>query len=187
MATQTKPEGTAKAVETKNEALHLVVAPADKPSNFGRFAYQVSCKLTFDQLIQRAAEGLLHVAQRGPASRVEKTIVGYAKRPENFERSSIAYSDTVARQFEAEMAKEIEKEIHLKVSVTASEYEPKARDVAYAEAKKMVKYAVETKRFSNLVNKAGFKGSVKAETALDNVEFLQAVEAFRKQLIERAF
>jgi hypothetical protein len=184
MATNQKTEGTAKAVETKNETLHLVVSPK---SNFGLIAYTLSVKLNLEQLIQRSAEGLLHVAQRAPASRVEKTMAYPDKKreqmPADWTRSDIGYSDAKARQFESELAKEIRKLTHLDVAVVADRYEPTERDVKYAEAKKMVKHALAVKKLSNLVKNSGFAGRVTADTAVESIDFLQAVDAYRQRLI----
>jgi hypothetical protein len=180
MVTKTKQEGPATAGETKNETLYLVVSPK---SNFGRIGYQLSVKLNIEQLISRSAEGLLHIAQRAPASRVEKTLVGYKQRsdmPDEWTRSDIGYSDELARRFETELAEEIRKVAHLDVAVVADEYTPEPREVAYVEAKKIVKNAIAAKRLSNLVKNAGFAGEVTADNALENVEFLQAVEADRQ-------
>jgi hypothetical protein len=187
MTTKTKQEGAAKAAETTNETLYLVASPK---SNFGRIAYQLSVKLNIEQLISRSAEGLLHIAQRAPASRVEKTLVGYKQRSDmgdEWTRTDIGYSEELARRFETELAEEIRKLTHLDVAVVASEYTPSAREVAYAEAKKVIQGALASKALSKLVNTVNFKGSVTADTALENIEFIQAVESDRKARINAMF
>jgi hypothetical protein len=195
MAINQKTEGTAKAVRTTNG--NTVVSD---PSHFGLIGYTVTFKATDEQVNKLAALGALHLAQRGPASRVEKTLAGYKKsRTEmgpDWTRKALGYSKEIEAKFTSEMTKEIAKDcadpenaplLGVEISVQASEYEPKARDAKFAEAQKIVKNAIASKAFSKLVKNVGFKGSVTAESALDTPEFIQAVEADRKRRNEAMF
>jgi hypothetical protein len=134
MSTKTDPKGkvgtAATAVETTNgnDKKHVV---RSKPSNFGQIGYTVSAELTLSEALDRASEGLLHIAQRAPASRVEKLLVGYTKREEmgeDWTRDMIGYTDELARKFETELAKEIRKVAHIDVTVQAERYEITERD-----------------------------------------------------------
>lgn len=191
MATSQKTEGTAKAVETTNGTV-----VSDK-SNFGLIGYTVTFKATEAQVNKLAALGALHLAQRGPASRVEKILAGYTKsRTEmgaNWTRKDIGqYTDELAQKFatnmQAEIAKDCAKEenapLHgITVKVQTFKYEPVARDIKYAEAQKIVTNAIATKRIAKLVKNCGYKG---ADHTVENAEFLAAVDEYRKQLVERA-
>jgi hypothetical protein len=170
------------------------------PSHFGLIGYTVTLKVTDEQKDKLAALGALHIAQRGPASRVEKTLAGYKKsRTEmgsDWTRKSIGYSKEIEAQFASEMTKEFTKDcadpdnaplLGVEVSVQTSEYKPEARPVAYAEAKKIISNAIASKALSKLVKNVGFKGTVTAETVEKNTEFLQAVEADRKRRNEAMF
>jgi hypothetical protein len=211
MSTKTHKKGTAiTAVETTNEATYDLASNSDwlpdtnnvtvvsDASNFGLIAYTVTFKATEAQVNKLAALGALHLAQRGPASRVEKILAGYDKSRkemgDGWTRKDIGYSAEIADKFVSNMQREIAKDcadpdnaplLGVEVSVQASEYTPSAREIAYAEAQKIVKNAIATKRIANLVKNCGYKGG---NHTVENVEFLQAVEAYRQQLIsERMF
>jgi hypothetical protein len=186
MATNQKTDRAATAAETTNGT-----TATSKKSNFGNFAYTVTCELTNEQVETILAEGLLHIAQRAPASRVEKTLAGYKNRidmGDDWTRDQIDYTEEKARQFEVEMAREFEKVAHIKVqSVSADHYTPETRPVAYADAKQVIKTALANKTLLKLVKDVGFKGDVTAETALENAEFIQAVDTERRARIKTMF
>jgi hypothetical protein len=195
MSTKTHKEGAATTAAVTTNG-NTVVSDS---SNFGLIAYTVTLKATSEQVNKLAALGALHIAQRAPASATEKVLAGYTKsRSEmgpTWTRKEIGYSEDIARQFEEEMTRQITKVCNdpdtglhgVEVSVEASEYKPEARPVAFAEAKKVVQGALASKALSKLVKTVGFKGSVTAETALDNAEFIQAVDADRKARIAAMF
>ena len=182
MSTKKTEAGTAaKAVETTNgnDQKHAV---RSKPSNFGQFGYTVSAELTLEQLKDRSSEGLLHIAQRAPASRVEKLLVGYDKRSDmgdDWTRDMIAYTDDLARKFETELAKEIAKVAHIAVTVEAERYEVTEREPAYAEAKKIFKAAAKhgAAVVAKLAKNVGYTGK---DLNVDSVEFMQAIESDRQ-------
>jgi hypothetical protein len=196
MSTKAHKDGTAvKAVETTNG----VTVESDS-SNFGLIDYVVTFQATNEQVLKLAKLGALHIAQRAPASATEKVLAGYEKsRSEmgsTWTRKDIGYSEEIARQFEAEMTKQIAKVCNdpknaplsgIAVSVKADEYKSETRPVKYAEAKKAIQGALDNKALSKLVKTVGFKGSVTAETALENDEFIQAVDAERKARIAAMF
>ncbi len=189
MSTRKTEAGTAsKAVETTNSNGTRLVR--SKASNFGQFGYGVTLELTPAQVEEILAEGVLHIAQRAPASRVEKILAGYDKRsdmPDGWTRDQIAYSDELARTFEIELAKEIAKVAHVKVSsVTAERYEVTEREPAYAEAKKLVKAAAKMGKaaVASLAKNANYTGS---NLTVENVEFLQAIEAARQAQLAKMF
>lgn len=186
MSAKQKPEkatvgtaDTAVITTNGNDQKHAV---RSKPSNFGQFGYTVSAELTLEQLKDRSSEGLLHIAQRAPASRVEKLLVGYTKREEmgeDWTRDMIAYSDDLARKFETELAKEIAKVAHIAVKVEAEKYEVTEREPAYAEAKKIFKAAAKHGKavVDKLAKNVGYTGN---DRTIDSVEFLQAIENDRQ-------
>lgn len=182
MSTKKTEAGTAASAVITTNGNDQKHAVRSKPSNFGQFGYTVSAELTLEQLKDRSSEGLLHIAQRAPASRVEKLLVGYTKREEmgdTWTRDMIEYSDEKARQFEVELAREIQKVAHIAVKVEAEKYEVTEREPAYAEAKKIFNRAAKHGKavVDKLANNVGYTGK---DRTIDSVDFLQAIEADRQ-------
>jgi hypothetical protein len=188
MSTKKTEAGTAaSAVETKNGNQRHVVT--SKASNFGQIGYTLTSELTLDEALERASEGLLHIAQRAPASRVEKLLVGYSKREDmgaDWTRDQIAYTDEIARKFETELANEIEKVAHIKVRVTAERYEVEQREPAYAYGKKLVTLANKAGggAIKRLAANVGYNGK---DLSIYNIDFLRAIEEDKRKRDEAMF
>lgn len=189
MTTKHKPEGDAAKASVTTNGNNGSRSVTSNKSNFGQFGYTLACKLTDEQVEKILKEGILHIAQRAPASRVEKTLEGYTKRPSKdsgWTRDQIEYTEAKARQFEVEMAKEFKKEAGIDVSVVAERYEPEHRELAYAEAKKVIKSASQHGHvaLTQLAKNANYTGT---NLTIDNVEFVQAVETARQASLAAMF
>ena len=72
-----------------------------------------------------AIAGLIQIAQRTPAAKVEKKLAGYEKRPAKFDRGSIEFSAVNAQAFCSVMVAELAAELALsedEVSVLVTEH-----------------------------------------------------------------
>jgi len=65
-------------------------------STFGNFKWTGELDLTDEQLVAMSSLGGLQIYQRSPSTSAEKSLAGYEKRPDNFERKSIEFSDANA-------------------------------------------------------------------------------------------
>lgn len=68
---------------------------------FGNFKISAATEVETAEPVGGTAQmlmeaGFLQILQRVPSSNAEKHVAGYEKRPEKFQRSSIAYSDETA-------------------------------------------------------------------------------------------
>ena len=67
---------------------------ANATSTFGNYRWTGETpELTQEQIQALIDLGFLWVMQRSPSSNAEKTLAGYEKRPEKFERKSIPFSE----------------------------------------------------------------------------------------------
>jgi hypothetical protein len=62
-------------------------------STFGNFGWTATADVTQEIADVLASKGLLQILQRSPASEAEKVLAGYEKRPKNFERKEIPFSE----------------------------------------------------------------------------------------------
>lgn len=135
-----------------------------------------------EQMIVLASAGLLQVLQRSPASRAEKVLAGYEKRPDKFERSSIDFSDANAETLANELSKAIEIADGMEIQPTVvAEYheiggtsQPK-----FVEERAIVARHVKAGDFAQWISdEVGFKATV--EDA-EKTETLAAVKAYKQR------
>ena len=97
-------------------------------SSFGNFDYSVEISLVeeLSALAEKlAVAGLIQIAQRSPASKVEKALAGYEKRPAKFDRGSVEFSIENAEKFSSIMSVELAEELELaedEISVSVTEH-----------------------------------------------------------------
>lgn len=82
---------------------------------FGNFNVTAAAEIPFtepvDKLTKAIVEkGFLQLLQRVPASKAEKALAGYEKRPEGFKRTSIPWSEENAIKLAEEFGTEVEVE-----------------------------------------------------------------------------
>lgn len=154
-------------------------------STFGNFKWNAEADVTDEQMQILASAGLLQVLQRSPASRAEKVLAGYEKRPDKFNRASIEFSDENAETLATELQRpvEIADEIEITANVTVSEHEIGATAAPkYADEKQVVARHVEKGTLVKLAEKVGFTGE--GDLDADNIAFLQAIKQFKTNLLK---
>ena len=161
-------------------------------STFGNFQWTATVDVTDEQAVELAKAGLLQIIQRSPASKAEKAMAndgkGYEKRPKDFVRSSIPFSDDNAATLGKFLGEKVEisEGDFIKPSVKVIFHEiGAAKEPAYAKEKEIVnKHANDLKDIVTwAVDKIGYTGG--GELNANNVELLKAVKAFKDALIAR--
>lgn len=158
-------------------------------STFGNFAWTAKVEVTEEQAVALANAGLLQIIQRSPASKAEKVLGGYEKRPENFVRSSIEFSEANAETLKKFLGETIEigkgddKIVIGKPTVKVEFHEIGAtKEPAYAQEKQIVQKHIDAKDIVTwATDKIGYTGG--GDLDVSNVELLKAVKAFKNRLI----
>jgi hypothetical protein len=152
-------------------------------STFGNFKWVASAEVSDAQLDILADLGFLWVMQRTPSSNAEKTLAGYEKRPKDYKRSMIPFSDDNAAKLRSLLSEKVEIADGVAIapmiqSVLFHEIgagvEPKYKDEKeivqrHIDAKDIVTWAVDA---------VGFTGAGDLDT--ENVQLLEAVKAYKK-------
>jgi hypothetical protein len=153
-------------------------------STFGNFAWKATASVSEEQAKVLADMGLLQILQRSPASQAEKSLAGYEKRPDKFERKSIAYSDANARSLEKFLSGKLEiaEGVFIDATVTAEFHEIGATSLPkFVEEKAIAKRHIDAGDFAQwMANTVGFKATV--EDA-DKTETLVAIKAFKTKML----
>lgn len=153
-------------------------------STFGNFRWAAECEVSDEQLAVLANAGLLQLLQRSPASRAEKVLAGYEKRPDKFERSSIEFSDANAKTLAQELSKplEIAEGEEIKPAVVAEYHEIGASSAPkYVEEKGIIARHVKAGDFAQWMHdKVGFDATA---GEADSTEVLKAVKAYKQRLL----
>ena len=154
-------------------------------STFGNFKWSGELELTDAQLVEFASLGGLQVYQRSPSSNAEKTLGKYEKRPDDFKRNSIVFSDANAETLKAALSEEVKVSDTTKVKLTnvsVAFHEIGATTAPkYVEEKTIAKRHVDAGDFAQwMANTIGFKATVED---VDNVEVLQAIKAYKTKML----
>lgn len=154
-------------------------------STFGNFEWSGHADVTDTQANILMNLGALQVMQRSPSSRAEKVLGGYEKRPDNFKRNSIEYSEDNAKVLSDELSKPIEIADGVEISFTIDEvkfYEiGKGAEPKFVEEKTIVQRHVKAGDFLDWVrDEVGFKGEVDREPENDT-KVLAAVKAYKQR------
>ena len=150
-------------------------------STWGNFGWIATCEVSQEELIILGNKGLLHILQRSPASNAEKELGDYEKRPENFLRSSIPYSEANGAVLAKHLggAHEIDEDVAITPSIEVSFHEIGAgKEPVYKDEKALVAKHVAAGDFAQwMTDVIGY-----AATAADSekVEVLRAIRAFLK-------
>lgn len=151
-------------------------------STFGNFGWTATLDVSQEIANILASKGLLQILQRSPASEAEKKLAGYEKRPKDFERKEIPYSEANA-QVLAELlgAKhEIDEGIFIQPTLEVKFHEIGAgKEPAYKDEKVIVARHIKEGDFAQwMTDKVGMSGVTAADA--DKPEVLQAVRTFWK-------
>ena len=161
-------------------------------SNFGYFGWRSSVELTDEQLAYFAGLGVLQLMQRSPSTNAEKILGKFEKRPSDFKRSDIKFSDSNKEVFVREMStkQEIEND-HGKFTinpVTECWFHDLGATAApkYADEKKAVERHITAGDIAKwAVEQVEYAGD---DLTTENVEFLQAIKACKmRKLAEQGF
>jgi hypothetical protein len=149
-------------------------------STFGNFKWTASVDVSDEQARVLANAGLLQILQRSPASKAEKVLGKYEKRPSDFVRSSIPFSDENAKTLAKFLGDKVE--IADGVTITpkvAVEYHEigAASQPKFVDEKAIAKRHVDAGDFAQWMSETvGFKATVED---VDKVEVLQAIKAYK--------
>jgi hypothetical protein len=159
-------------------------------STFGNYKWTATAEVSQEQLEVLASAGLLQVLQRSPASKAEKLMAGYEKRPDKFERKSIPFSKEGQTILENELGSEVELVAKTKDSpaiTVQSVVETAFHDIGagtepkYLEEKGIIARHVKAGDFAQwMTDKVGFAATV---ADAENVEVLKAVKAYKQKLL----
>lgn len=130
-------------------------------------------------LVGLVSAGITQILQRKPASKWEKLAAGYEKRPDGFERSSIAYSAEHAESLR-EIMQEAVKEWAI---VEVVEYVPEVKLGKFKEEIDLIaRHESEDDVETWLAEKVGFSGDHTDDTTESgySLEALQAVNAYKR-------
>lgn len=157
-------------------------------STFGNFSVALEAEVSEEQLAVLAGFGLLQLAQRSPASKAEKALAGYEKRPEGFKRESIAFSEANAKVlagFMEDIKVEIgEKEQPLAVAATIAEYVPTAAETKWKEEKaKIASKGGDENKLRALAEAVGYDQPNAALLTVDNLEFCAAIRKWVREQV----
>ena len=135
-----------------------------------------------------ASAGLLQVLQRSPASKAEKSLAGYEKRPEKFNRSSIEYSDESAKALSGFLSEPIEiaEGQTIEPIVSATEHViGESTAPKFVEEKQIVARHVAKGDLAEWAStKIRYAGDTVDAEGQPTTEFLTAVKAFKTALLK---
>lgn len=154
-------------------------------STFGNFEWSGHADVTDEQADVLMNLGGLQVMQRSPSSNAEKVLGDYKKRPENFKRNSIPYSEDNAKVLSAELGKPIEIADGVEISFVIDEvkfYEiGKGAEPKYVDEKSIIARHVKEGDFLDWARDVvGFKGELDREPE-NNTAFLAEVKAYKQR------
>jgi hypothetical protein len=165
----------------KNKTMHTLTCT----STFGNFKWTAQAQITDEQAVILAEKGLLQIIQRSPASEAEKVLGNYEKRPTDFVRSSIPFSEDNAETLAKFLGAEIElgEGVVIKPSVSVIEHEiGAASQPKFVEEKQIVeRHAKAGDLVAWATDKVGFTGE--GDLDVENVEFLKAVKAYKAAIL----
>ena len=154
-------------------------------STFGNFRWTATASVTEEQAETLANAGLLQILQRSPASKAEKSLAGYEKRPDKFERKDIPFSDENALKLAGFLGETVE--IAEGVEITP-EVKVEFHEIGAASAPKFVEEKAIAKRH---IDKGDFAQWMKATVGfeataqdVDKVETLQAIKAYKTKMLQ---
>jgi len=154
-------------------------------STFGNFKWVAQAEVEDAVLEILANLGLLQVLQRSPASTAEKLMAGYGKkRPTDFKRSSIAFSEANAEILTKAMeAAELEVgELKVKLGIVAevTEHIPgEGAEYKYVREKAQVaKKAGDEAKLLKLAEVVGYDEEDVELLTVENIEFLKAIRKY---------
>lgn len=138
-----------------------------------------------------AAAGL-NILQRGVASAAEKALAGYEKRPEGFQRNSLAYSEANAGKLEDAFTGKFnlnpkgKPEVWLEYTCTGvTEHEVGGtKESKFTEEKATIRkwLTLSPEEMTTKLTKIGFKGSVDGDSDEDILPACHALRAYFKSL-----
>jgi len=157
-------------------------------STFGNFAWSASCDVSDEDMLTLANAGLLQILQRSPASRAEKVMAGYEKRPDKFNRSSIEFSDENAKTLATELGRSVEIaegiEITPVVSATFHEIGGSSAPKFVEERQIVARHVAKGDLADWASTKIKYAGDTVDSDGQPTTEFLQAVKAFKTALLK---
>lgn len=159
-------------------------------STFGQYKWSAIAEVSQEQLEVLASAGLLQVLQRSPASKAEKAMAGYEKRPDGFNRAAIPFDKQGQTILEDSLGSEIElvgktkdsPAITVQAVIETSFHEIGAgTEPKYVEEKGIIARHVKAGDFAQwMSDKVGFAATV-ADT--ESTEVLKAVKAYKQRLL----
>jgi hypothetical protein len=173
-------------------------------SNFGNFDYALRATVDEKTLLVLAGKGLGQIAQRTPCSNAEVDLAGASwpknkkgdpKRPEGFQRTSIAYSAQAAAILKGhlEVFKNRDGIAIEDLEVSVSEHFATEAESKWAAEKALIAGKNgDVARLVKLATKVGYEiesddeAEIATELVAENVAFCQAIRAFQKALLAEA-
>lgn len=161
-------------------------------STFGFFAWVAKCVVPQEVLVILAAKGLLQILQRTPASEAEKAMANALglwseKRPKDFERKSIPFTEPSATILREHLGGEHEIEDGVKINVEIeTKYHPlgATAEPKFAQEKIVVARHVKDGDFLDWIrDTVGFKGEVTRDHD-ENIALLSAVRDLKIKLMQ---
>jgi len=159
-------------------------------STFGNYKWTATAEVSQEQLEVLASAGLLQVLQRSPASKAEKAMAGYEKRPDKFERSSIPFDSQGQTILQDSLGAEIELVAKTKDSpavTVQAEIETSFHEIGagtepkYVEEKGIIARHVKAGDFAQWMSEKVKFNATAAEA--DATEVLKAVKAYKQRLL----
>jgi hypothetical protein len=161
-------------------------------STFGNFKWTATAEVSDSERDVLADLGFLWIMQRTPSSNAEKAMAGYEKRPKDFKRASIEYSDEKAVQLQSELNKNVEIAEGVKITPVVGKVEfheigagavPK-----FVEEIRIADRHVKAGDFAQWMTDAvGVKATVADyENEKTRTEVLQAIKEFTKAMLANA-
>lgn len=162
-------------------------------NSFGNFQYDIVAEVSDAQRDELASLGLLQVLQRVPASKAEKEMAGYEKRPDAFKRNSIAFSEANAAVLKKHLeAAKLDVTVGdktdsqgLAIEANVSLYVPTTGEPAFKEEKAMVVDRRAKGQLAKLAANVGYTGN-DIEDAEPSKAFLIAIRTKLKEITEAA-
>lgn len=131
-------------------------------------------KVQPESLLEYILDGITQKLQRKPASDWEKDAAGYKKRPKDFKRNSLLFSEDSAEN----MASLFGDAVGNVATITVVEYIPNVAESKFTEEKGIVKAkGGDEDRLASLAEAVGYDGE---ELDEENMEFLAAIRAYLK-------
>jgi hypothetical protein len=155
-------------------------------STFGNFQWTGHAEVTDEQAEILQNLGALQVMQRSPSSRAEKTLGKYEKRPDNFKRNSIEFSEANAKTLASELSKPVEIADGVEISFTIDEvkfYEiGKGTEPKYVEEKAIIARHVKDGDFLDWLRETvGFSDDFDGNHPTEDTKVLAAVKAYKQR------